>query len=70
MPLFEALKAWRLEAAAGKPAYTVAHNKTLGAIAATRPCDAVELAAISGVGKSFIAKYAEDVLAVVAAHPA
>ena len=33
MPLFEALKAWRLEAAAGKPAYTVANNRTLGAIA-------------------------------------
>ena len=35
--LFEALKAWRLEAAAGKPAYTVAHNRTLEAIAASRP---------------------------------
>ncbi|MDX6595538.1 MAG: ATP-dependent helicase RecQ, partial [Solirubrobacterales bacterium] len=27
-PLFEALKAWRLSAAAGKPAYTVANNRT------------------------------------------
>ena len=33
-PLFEALKAWRLRAAAGKPAYTVANNRTLAAIAA------------------------------------
>ena len=33
-PLFEALKAWRLDAAAGKPAYTVANNRTLAAIAA------------------------------------
>ena len=32
-PLFEALKAWRLGAAAGKPAYTVANNRTLAAIA-------------------------------------
>ena len=36
-PLFEALKAWRLRAAAGKPAYTVANNKTLAAIAALPP---------------------------------
>jgi RecQ family ATP-dependent DNA helicase len=69
LPLFEALKEWRLEAAAGKPAYTVAHNKTLGAIAARRPADVAELAAISGVGKSFISRYAPAVLALVAAHP-
>jgi RecQ family ATP-dependent DNA helicase len=69
-PLFEALKAWRLEAADGKPAYTVAHNKTLGAIATSRPSDAAGLAAISGVGKSFIAKYAAAVLTIIAAHSA
>ena len=33
-PLFEALKTWRLQAAVGKPAFTVASNKTLTAIAA------------------------------------
>jgi len=69
-PLFEALKAWRLEAADGKPAYTVAHNKTLSAIAATRPADAARLAEISGIGKSFIAKYAPEVLTIVASHSA
>jgi RecQ family ATP-dependent DNA helicase len=67
-PLFEALKAWRLEAAAGKPAYTVAHNRTLEAIAATRPASPEGLAAIHGVGPSFIAKYATDVLAITAGH--
>jgi ATP-dependent DNA helicase RecQ len=67
-PLFEALKAWRLRAADGKPAYTVAHNRTLAAIAAARPADADALIAISGVGPSFIAKYAPEVLAVVAEH--
>ena len=36
-PLFDALKAWRLEAAAGKPAYTVANNRTLATIAVLRP---------------------------------
>ncbi|HWA52852.1 MAG TPA: ATP-dependent DNA helicase RecQ [Solirubrobacterales bacterium] len=65
-PLFEQLKAWRLKAAAGKPAYTVAHNKTLAAIATSRPSDEAGLAEISGVGPSFVAKYADEVLQLVA----
>jgi len=65
-PLFEELKAWRLRAAAGKPAYTVANNRTLSAIAVTRPCDERELLAISGVGPAFIEKFAPEVLAIVA----
>ena len=69
-PLFEALKQWRLEAAAGKPAYTVANNKTLMAIAAARPADADSLLAISGIGPGFIEKYAPEVLALVAEHAA
>ena len=69
-PLFEALKAWRLAVAAGKPAYTVANNRTLAAIAALRPADPAALIEIGGVGPSFISKYAEEVLAIVAQHPA
>jgi RecQ family ATP-dependent DNA helicase len=65
-PLFEELKAWRLRAADGKPAFTIAHNTTLAAIAATRPSDEAGLGAIRGVGPSFIAKYAPEVLAIVA----
>ena len=65
-PLFEQLKAWRLKAAEGKPAYTVAHNTTLTAIAATRPTDERSLAAIRGIGPSFIAKHGTDVLEIVA----
>ncbi|HET9185437.1 MAG TPA: ATP-dependent DNA helicase RecQ [Solirubrobacterales bacterium] len=68
--LFEALKAWRLRAAAGKPAYTVAHNKTLAAIAAARPTELDGLIAISGIGPSFVAKHGADVLALVAQHEA
>jgi RecQ family ATP-dependent DNA helicase len=67
-PLFEALKAWRLGAAEGKPAYTVANNRVLSTIAATRPGDADALIAISGIGPAFIAKYAPEVLALVAEH--
>ncbi len=68
-PLFEALKAWRLAAAGGKPAYTVANNHTLSAIAAVRPGDPAALIEIKGVGPSFISKYAPEVLAIVAEHP-
>ena len=68
-PLFEELKAWRLEAAAGKPAYTVAHNSTLTAIAATRPTDEAGLGAIRGIGPCFVAKYAPEVLQIVARAP-
>jgi superfamily II DNA helicase RecQ len=65
-PLFEALKEWRLGAAEGKPAFTVAANKTLVAIAAARPQSEDALLAISGVGPAFIEKYAPQVLAIVA----
>ena len=68
--LFEALKAWRLGAAAGKPAYTVANNRTLSAIAAIRPQNEDALIEISGVGPGFISKFAPEVLALVAEHPA
>jgi len=66
--LFQALKAWRLEAAAEKPAYTVAHNKVLEAVASTRPADAPSLLAISGIGPNFVEKYADEVLALIAEH--
>jgi RecQ family ATP-dependent DNA helicase len=63
--LFERLKEWRLSAADGKPAYTVAHNTTLEALAATRPGDADALLAIRGIGPSFVAKFGDEVLALL-----
>jgi len=66
--LFEQLKEWRLKAAADKPAYTVAHNSTLEAIAATRPSDEGALLAIKGIGPSFVEKHAAEVLALIAAQ--
>jgi ATP-dependent DNA helicase RecQ len=68
-PLFEALRAWRRETAAGKPAFTIAHDSTLKAIVAARPADRSRLGAIRGVGPAFISKYAAEVLSVIAAHP-
>jgi RecQ family ATP-dependent DNA helicase len=66
--LLERLKEWRLRAADGKPAFTVAHNTTLEAIAAARPADADALLAIRGIGPSFVAKHAGEVLALVGEH--
>jgi RecQ family ATP-dependent DNA helicase len=67
-PLFEQLRAWRLKAADGKPAFTVAHNSTLETIAATRPSNDDALLAIKGIGPSFVTKHAPEVLAIVASH--
>jgi RecQ family ATP-dependent DNA helicase len=64
--LFEELKAWRLRVADGKPAFTIAHNSTLEAIAAIRPADPETLLSIRGVGPSFITKYADEVLDLIA----
>ncbi|HEY5815617.1 MAG TPA: ATP-dependent DNA helicase RecQ [Solirubrobacterales bacterium] len=68
--LFERLKEWRLTAADGKPAFTVAHNSTLEAIAAGRPSDEDALLAIKGIGPSFVSKHAPEVLELVASHRA
>jgi ATP-dependent DNA helicase RecQ len=64
-PLLDALRAWRLQAADGKPAYTVAHNRTLEQIAAVRPASVDELAQIRGIGPAFVDRHGERVLALV-----
>ncbi len=63
--LYSALVTWRREAAADKPAYTVATNRTLEAIADVRPSNELELGAIKGVGPAFLEKFADDVLEIV-----
>jgi ATP-dependent DNA helicase RecQ len=68
--LLEALKAWRLRAAAGKPAYTVAHNRTLEAVAASRPEGIDALAGIHGIGPAFVSRHAGEVLEIVGDHSA
>jgi len=65
--LLETLRGWRIKASNGKPAYTVAHNSTLEAIATLRPASLDELATINGVGPAFVERHGEQVLALVAA---
>ncbi len=64
--LFESLREWRLRAAAGKPAYTIAHDSTLRAIAAARPSSKAELEQIRGIGPTFLSRHAPGLLDVVA----
>lgn len=67
--LVDALRAWRLEAADGKPAYTVAHNAALELIAQTRPRSLPALGALSGIGPAFLQRHGAAVLALIAAAP-
>jgi ATP-dependent DNA helicase RecQ len=62
--VFEELRAWRGATAKeqGVPAYVVFNDATLRSIAATAPSSLGELAGISGVGESKLAKYGEVIL--------
>ena len=65
--VFEELRAWRGATAKeqGVPAYVVFHDATLRSIAAAAPSSLGELAGISGVGESKLAKYGEGILEVL-----
>jgi ATP-dependent DNA helicase RecQ len=65
--VFEELRAWRGATAKeqGVPAYVVFHDATLRAIAAAAPSSLDELAGISGVGESKLAKYGDGILEVL-----
>ena len=65
--VFEELRAWRGATAKeqGVPAYVVFHDLTLRSIAAAAPSSLSELAGISGVGESKLAKYGEGILEVL-----
>jgi len=65
--VFEELRAWRGATAKeqGVPAYVVFHDATLRAIAVAAPSSLRELAGISGVGESKLAKYGDGILEVL-----
>jgi ATP-dependent DNA helicase RecQ len=67
--LGERLKAWRMQQAEGKPAYTVCTNAVLAAVIETRPRTAGELAAISGIGPAFLERHADSLLGVLHETP-
>lgn len=66
--VFERLRAWRAATAReqGVPAYVIFHDATLRQIASDAPSALADLARVSGVGEAKLAKYGEQVLAVLA----
>ncbi|MGC5311911.1 DNA helicase RecQ [Micromonospora zamorensis] len=66
--LFERLRAWRATTAKeqGVPAYVIFHDATLRQIASDAPGSLAELSRVSGVGENKLAKYGEQILAVLA----
>jgi DNA helicase-2/ATP-dependent DNA helicase PcrA len=67
--LFDRLKEWRRKRAKedGVPAYVVFHDRTLAEIAERECKDWADLAAISGIGPAKLERYADEILAIVAA---
>ena len=68
-PVFDALREWRRDRAKadGVPAYVVFHDSTLAQIAERRPRDRSDLVEIPGIGPAKLERYADDLLAVLAA---
>ena len=69
--LLAALKAWRgaTAKAQGVPAYVIAKDATLHAIAATRPASRDALGLLPGVGPAFLERHADAVLGLLADAP-
>jgi ATP-dependent DNA helicase RecQ len=67
LPLFRALRDLRARLAKDQnvPAYVIFHDSTLREIAEHRPASLPELARIGGIGGAKLARYGDDVLAVV-----
>ena len=65
--LYEALREWRLAKSSetGAPAYVVFTDATLRAMAELKPATDEGLLAISGVGPGKLAKYGDEVLAII-----
>ena len=66
-PLYAALSAWRLQKAqdADVPAFTIAHNTTLRAIAQAKPVTLTELKAVKGIGVKKVKLYGDEIIDIV-----
>jgi ATP-dependent DNA helicase RecQ len=63
---FEQLKAWRLDRAEGKPAYTVAANAVLEEVLRRRPGNVAAMLEIRGIGPAFCEKHGQSLLEALA----
>lgn len=66
-PLYAALSAWRLSKSKEleAPAYTIAANKTLKAIAQVKPVTLTELKNVKGMGTISVKRYGAEILDIV-----
>ncbi|HEX7222624.1 MAG TPA: ATP-dependent DNA helicase UvrD2 [Candidatus Limnocylindrales bacterium] len=66
-PLLGALKAWRVERSRsdGAPAFVVAHDSTLQAIAEVRPTTLAALRRVKGMGPMKLERYGPEILQVI-----
>ena len=69
-PLFAALREWRAARARADevPAYVVAHDSTLAAIAEARPETLAQLRRVKGMGPTKLERYGTEILAVLGRH--
>jgi DNA helicase-2/ATP-dependent DNA helicase PcrA len=69
-PLMAELRAWRSARAAddGVPAYVVAHDALLAALAEERPASPAALRRVRGMGPAKLERYGEQILAILARH--
>lgn len=65
--LLSALKIWRKEKAAeaGLPEFMICHNATLMEVAFLRPPNLAALSQIKGLGEQKIARYGDDMIAII-----
>ena len=65
--LFEKLRLWRCDKAAERqvPAYMILRQKALIAIVNSEPTTKAEMLSIKGVGRAFMTKYGNEVLAII-----
>ena len=65
--MFEALRTWRLERSRTDevPAYVVAGDATLKAIAESRPTSLVQLSRVLGIGPPKLELYGDEILEVL-----
>jgi RecQ family ATP-dependent DNA helicase len=66
-----ALRAWRMAEARrrGVPAFCIFHDRTLKALAASRPATPEELIAVPGVGSGMVTKYGADLCRILRENP-
>ncbi len=66
-PLYAALSAWRLQKAqdADVPAFTIAHNTTLKAIAQAKPVTLSELKEVKGIGTRKMKLFGDEIIDIV-----